>query len=272
MKGFLKYHIKDRVVLAKQKRALYLSKEAPVLVFTMAKVGSLSVYTSLKKWNKAPVFHTHTLDENEVNKGEARCKAAGIYPDSRSPVSLLNEKLKTRTPVKIISLFRNPIERNISAFFDAFRIHMGVPASQYKGGLQELETAFHRKVNHRYAIDWYDSHFYDGLGINLYDIPFDTHKKYLRLQSGTMDVLLLDSRLKDIQKEQLIKDFCDLPHFELRNVNIRQDSIEGTLYKQFKDYMLFNSAYLKSQLDTPYVNHFFTELDRQEFFQKWGKN
>lgn len=273
MKRFLKYHIKDRLILAQQSQAIKQSNEAPILVFTMAKVGSLSVYQSLKTVMGTPIFHVHTLDQAEIDAGLQQCFNNGVYPDSRSPVSLINnEVIKKNRPFKVISLFRNPIERNISAFFDAFEFHIGMPASKYKGDIQTIEDAFHTKLNHRYAIDWYGKHFKNGLGLDIYQTYFDTQKKYQIIKSDLCEILLLDSRLADEKKETLIAHFCNLESFKLSNVNVTSHLKHGALYKQFKSHIRFRESYLDTQLHSTYFNHFFSDQDRKHLVQKWRKD
>jgi len=273
MKRFLKYHIKDRIVLTQQARTLKFSREVPILVFTMAKVGSLSVYQSLKMCSTAPVFHIHTLDETEIVNGIQKCYAHGVFPDSRSPVSLLNKSvIQKGRPFKVISLFRNPIERNISAFFDAFEIHMGMSASRYQGNIQTLEDAFYTKVNQQYAIHWYDRHFKNGIGVDVFDIPFDTQKKYKILKNDQCEILLMDSRLTDENKETVIADFCNLKTFELKNVNVTAQLKHAGLYKRFKSHIRFRESYLSEQLDSRYFNHFFSGDDKQKLIEIWKKD
>ena len=273
MKRFLKYHIKDRIALTQQAQALRYSKQAPILVFTMAKVGSLSVYQSLKKWGAAPVFHIHTLNETEIATSVQRCFDMGVYPDSRSPVSLLNKGvIHTERPYKVISLFRNPIERNISAFFDAFEVHMGMPANAYQGDLAHLEEVFYSKVNQRYAIDWYAQHFNTGIGIDVYQTPFDIDQKHMILKDDRVEVLLMDSRLVDSKKETLIADFCDIKTFKLKNVNVTSQLKHAGLYQAFKSHIRFRESYLKEQLNSRYFNHFFSTEDKQELVKNWKIN
>lgn len=271
IKSFLKYHIKDRLVLAKQTRALKKANQSPVLIFTMAKVGSLSVYHSLKKAGVSPIFHIHTLNEEEIKAGDTRCFENGVYPNSRSPVFILNKALQqSTTKIKIISLFRNPIERNISAFFDAFQVHMGVAPEHYAGDLETLEKAFLEKLNHNYAIHWYDTHFMDGTGLDVYQTPFDTQKQYSILSNDRVEVLLMDSRLEDAKKEALVKDFCTLSNFHLQNVNVTAQAKHAQLYADFKSHIRFGENYLNQQINSKYATHFFTEEDKQMLVQRWG--
>ncbi len=270
IKSFLKYHIKDRYVLARQARILKRGAQPPLLIFTMAKVGSLSVYQSLKKAGVSSVFHIHTLNKEEVIRGIKKCFDNGIYPGSRSPVILLNQALQDRSEkIKVVSIFRNPVERNISAFFDAFTLHMGVAPQDYKGDLETIEKAFHKKLQHNYAIDWYDSHFKEALGLDVYQYSFDTQKQYAILSNDIVEVLLLDSRLNDTKKEELIQDFCAVPNFQLQNVNVTSQAKHANLYADFKEYVRFRESYLNHQLDSKYTSHFFTQEDRQALKKKW---
>jgi len=273
MKGFLKYYLKDRWVLARQAIILRHSKQDPLLIFTMAKVGSLSVYQSLKKAGLTSVFHIHTLNEKEIENGIKQCFDNGIYPGSRSPVFLLNKALRdNKQKVKVVSIFRNPVERNISAFFDAFTLHMGVAPEQYKGDLETIEKVFHKKLQHNYAIDWYDTHFKEALCLDVYQYPFDKQKQFTMLSNDNVEVLLLDSRLNDAKKEELIKDFCDTANFQLQNVNVTAQAKHANLYADFKEYIRFRESYLNHQLDSKYASHFFTQEDRQALKNKWASS
>lgn len=120
MKKILKYYIVDYLVLWKKTIQLRLWKQnKPIIVHTMAKVGSLNVYSSLnKKLPTIALFHTHNLDVEQAKKNIALCFENGIYPSSRSPVFLIHNQIVSKhRPYKIITLYRDPIERNISAFF-----------------------------------------------------------------------------------------------------------------------------------------------------------
>ncbi len=272
MKAFLKYHIKDKLALIQQTQHLAATSLDPVLVFTMAKVGSLSVYQSLKKQTTLPVFHIHSLDELEEQKHIDLCKANKLYPGSRTPVFLINREIlfKKRT-FKVISLFRNPIERNLSAFFEAFEIHMGVPAQLYKGSLEEIETAFHDKLNHNYCKNWFENQFMNGLGINVYQSPFDKQIGYDFISKENKEILLLKSDLEDSLKEKLVRNFCNLENLTLKNVNITSAKKEATLYIDFKKHIKFSKEYLENQLESRYMNHFFTEEEKIGLYKKWRK-
>ncbi len=257
-------------MLWQQTQQLRQSKEEPVLVFTMAKVGSSSVYNSLKKQSNIPSFHVHTLSVAEEMQAKALCKEKGVYPNSRSPVPILHTYVfEKQRKYKVISLFRNPIERNLSAFFDAFELYMGMPPHRFKGSFQDLERAFHKNLDHSYCKDWFDSQFKNGTGIDVYDFDFDSQKGYKTLSSNQTDVMLLKNDLDDTLKSKLIGNFCSIENFKLNNVNITSTKKGAKLYADFKSHIRFSKAYLEEQLESKYMNHFFTEEEKKVLYKKW---
>lgn len=270
IKPFLKYHIKDRWVLWQQEQQLKAQKQDPVLIFTMAKVGSSSVYHSLKHQSDLPCFHIHSLDMEDEIRAKAICKEKGVYPGSRSPVFILHkELLEKQRPYKVISLFRNPIERNLSAFFEAFEIHMGVPAHLYRGTLQEIETAFYEKLDHSYCKDWFDNHLKEGIGVDVYKHAFAKAKGYTILSGNQTDVLVLKSNLDNKLKATLVGEFCGVENFSIKNVNVTEAKKGAQLYADFKSYILFPKSYLEIQLESKYMNHFFTEEEKEALYERW---
>ena len=270
IKPFLKYHIKDRWVLWQQERQLKSSREEPVLIFTMAKVGSSSVYHSLKDQSNIPCFHIHTLSIEEEMYAKNLCKEKGVYPGSRTPVFILHTHLfEKQRKFKVISLFRNPIERNLSAFFEAFELYMGVPAHLYNGSLQELEKSFHKKIDHSYCKDWFDTHFKSQIGVDVYESAFAKAKGHAIIKSNQVDILVLKSNLDDSLKSKLVGEFCGVKDFTIKNVNITNAKKEAQLYADFKSYIRFPKSYLESQLESKYVHYFFTEEEKGDLYKKW---
>ena len=266
----MRYHIKDRLLLAKDKVRTRKSKHDPLLVFTMAKVGSLSVHKSVKSTTPLSSFHIHTLDLEQIAKDEQRCFDQGTYPDSRNPASFINKNIiDSGVPYKIISLFRNPVERNISAFFEAFKLMTGTTPQEYTGSVEDLVNLFHEKVSHTYAIDWFGKQFAQGTGISVYDHPFDQGSGYDFIKQENCSILLINSSVDDQAKESIIRDFLKMPSFKLVNTNITANSGASELYQRFKAHIRFDEAYLNRLLDSQYFAHFFTQADKERTTERW---
>ena len=236
-------------------------KQKPFLVFTMAKVGSLSVYFSLKKWvSKHSIFHIHSLNEEEVKKGVQLCFENNMYPGSKSPVFLINKKIIEKgRPYKIICLFRDPLERNISAFFDVFELHTGEKSTEYGGDMEQLKEMYYKKLNHNFPINWFEKQFFEATNINVYSYDFNKEKGYKIIKKDHVELLLINSNVADSVKEELISNFCDLKTFTLKNRNVSTTKEYASNYKDFKNNIRFSTAYLNKLYDSKYANHFFNE-------------
>ncbi|WP_435354593.1 putative capsular polysaccharide synthesis family protein [Emticicia sp. SJ17W-69] len=272
IKKYFKYYFLDAITLIFKELQLTFSSEKPILVFSMGKVGSLSVYFALKKYWQYPVFHIHSLDEDEQKMYDRQCFEKGILPGSRSAIPMINRRiLKKKRPFKIITLVRNPVERNISAFFEAFEYYVGIPAEKYKGTMHDLEIIYHQKMAHQYPNNWFTSHFYKQTGINIYDFAFSKVEKYQVFKHTNIEVLVLDVALADAEKEKQIEFFCGKKNIRIERKNVRETTSSAELYKKFKETIIFEKSYLDMLLETPYFNHFFDSNEKVKTERRWLK-
>ncbi len=252
---------------------LRLFKTKPILVFTMGKVGSLSIYYSLKYNWRVPVFHIHSLNQAEQNFYDEECFRRGVLPGSRSAISMINQQiLKKNRPYKIITLVRNPIERNISAFFEAFEYYLGVKAEKYLGSMSDLEKMFHKLLPHNYVSNWFEDYFFQQTGINMYDFKYDKTQKYQFITTKNTEVLVLDVNLDDSLKEQLVANFIDKKRKRINRINVRELTAEANLYIAFKRNIKFDKNYLSNLLETQYFNHYYSEKSKLDTLKRWQKD
>ena len=261
------------MLLGLEKIKLFLfPRKKPILVFTMAKVGSLSVYFSLKKrLFKNAIFHIHSLNEIEIKKGIQLCFQNKVYPGSKTPVFLINKKIITqKRPFKIVCLFRDPLERNISAFFDAFKLYTGTKPNDYNSSSKKLKEYYDENLNHEFPLNWFDDQFFDATNINVYDYKFDKEQGYSILKTGAIELLLINSDLNDFIKENLIRDFCNLKSFKLKNRNLSSSKEYALLNSNFKKQTKFSKEYLDLLYHSKYARHFFTEKHIINQKEKWS--
>lgn len=270
MKSLIRYHTKDHLKLFGLKLRYWLSNQPCIIIYTMAKVGSLSIYTAIRNQTNIPCFHLHTLNEAEENASLQQCFNQGLLPDSRSAVSFVaNTVMQSKRKVQFITLFRNPIERNISAFFDAFELYVGLKPNEYKGTTEKLIELYHRNLPHLYAIEWFEKQFRRDTGINIYDYDFNQELGYQKISNSQFDVLLLNSSINDSLKESLIADFLSQKTIKLKNVNVTAESSKAKLYKDFKNTIKFKKEYLDQLLLSSYSQHFFTKDEIERTYKRW---
>lgn len=233
------------------------SADSPVIVYTMAKVGSMSIYKSILNSTNQLAFHEHSLDQKRIEDANQLCFDKNLVPDGRSLGGLLYKSLSEKNQVKIISCVRDPISRNISAFFDAFELINGLHPDNYQGSIEQLALNFYRKLDHQYPLHWFDNEFYRMLNIHVYQTPFDQRKKYSFYRNDNIEVLLFRTDLEDQIKQQLIRDFLNDTNFKLDSYNVSTYKSYANLYEKFKNNFKLTEDYLQLMRDSKYVNHFF---------------
>lgn len=269
LKSFYRYYIRGQWQYQKDKKALE-SKQKPVLIYSMGKVGSLSLYHSIQAQTDLPVFHIHSLKQERINWEYQACRAKGWWPDSRNPGALIYEKkIRSNQPISVITTIREPIERNVSAFFEVFRYYNRVEACDYQGDTSFLQAQFLKLVPQEYPLTWLDEELKMMLGIDVYKTAFDSQKKYQNYQHKNLDLLLLRVDLSDAEKEKQVHDFLGLSNLKLVRHNVGAQKEYADLYQQFKTNLELPQSYVEQMLASKYCSHFYSLEERQRLFEKW---
>lgn len=269
LKSFYRYHIRGQWQYQKAKRALE-SKQKPILIYSMGKVGSLSLYHSIKKQINRPIFHLHNLKKESIEWEYQTCRAKGWWPNSRNPGALIYEKkIQTNQPVSLITTIREPIERNISAFFEVFRYYNKMNAADYDGDISFLQEQFLELVPHDYPLVWLDEELKAMLKIDVFKTPFDTQKKYQKYESKNLDLLLFRVDLSDAGKEMQLNKFLRTTTLKLTRHNVGAQKDYADLYQTFKTNLNLPQNYVEQMLSSKYCCHFYSLEERQSLFDKW---
>lgn len=221
----------------------YLEKgQTPILVYQMGKVASASIYTSLRACYNGLVVHTHTFSKDDENE-----EAKLIYD------LYVRKKFK----LKIVSLVREPIARNISAFFQVFERLVGMEYKKSKHTPKELQDIFLKKCNHTLPLNWFDDNIKNKFGIDVYKEPFP-ERNYALFQHQNVELLLMKHDLDDAIKVRVIGDFIDLKNFILKNENISASKEYKHSYKKVKNLPL-PEWYIDKMLNTKYFRQFYSK-------------
>src|SRR5437016_4459341 len=102
-------------------RAMKSLFRTPVVIFQMGKVGSSSLHDTLAKKLKGPVIHAHHF--------------AGLTADQQRN---LTWRRRLHLPIYVISPAREPVARNISAFFQNFQRDTGMEIAGRDCSIPEL--------------------------------------------------------------------------------------------------------------------------------------
>lgn len=261
-----------------------LVNTSPIFVLQMGRVGSTSVMVAANQAYQAlelnvPVYHNHYIahydqvierasfdlqDYSEVRRDIEKV-------DMKNQVELFNY-LENRKPVKLISLVRDPVARNVSTFF--YSMSLFVPdwrdrESQQPISAEELCRIFEsKKFFIQTAFNWFDEQLKDGLGIDIYLVPFDKSRGWQVYKHGLVDLLVL--RMEDLYRtgEDALRQFLRLPHLQMIKVNTGEERDAYELYRRFLTHPI-SQEYLEMTYATKLARHFYTDDEREKFIQRW---
>ena len=205
----------------------------PIIVHQMGKVGSKTVELSLRKAYEAagirvPIYHTHIL--NDFAEVRQYVLQEQHRQNSADPLATLEHGESVRKQIdenpaqhwNIISLVRDPISRNISAFFESLRDHIPDWRERYAQGtltLYEVQALFLKSSSAYEKPDvWFDSQVKSipAFGIDVYATPFP-HEIGYKIYPGAAQANLLLIRLENLKEcaERAMQEFLGLKNFSL---------------------------------------------------------
>lgn len=242
-----------------------------VVVHQMGKVGSTSLHLALERLEKWPVFQTHVLHPGEpyfAPGGESVIPPNHLrVPDHvlRS-IELRADFLETGRPVAVITPVREPIARNVSAFFQNIRgfIHGSGVAIDDPVSLLEL---FLRKWGHREPDQWFERQLNDVFEVDVFAQPFP-EKQWTVIDSKFGSILVLRASLDDTIKADLVAEFLELDSLELGRLNVTEANPNAVAYSRFKA-LVAKTDYIDEMLTLRMAQHFFSAAEREEIRTGW---
>lgn len=289
------YHWAKANYIRKLERSQRHFKKSPLLVYQMGKVGSSTIVTSLKAINlDRPIYHPHFLTKARIVKTEEDRKNFFLtkrHSYLQRPwlyeflLGQLNEGTMGRK-WKVVTLTREPVVRNISAFFENLEVKRldemdcyEISSHYYKisptiirlDNLEALNKLFFEKVNHNSPEEFFDREIKGLLGVDVYTRKFPRQKGYCIVEGDLADILLL--RLEDLNKvaTEAFMDFLAIKDFKLLKSNLGSEKNYAPLYKEFKQSVKFPKGYLNNIYGSRYMQHFYSVEEIEKFKQKWCK-
>lgn len=268
----LKRHVKIQRTLRKIKHGL--NNDVPiVIIYQMGKVASSSIYDALKNRSDCCAFHTHTLSRSNIEARKLRTNDSFFSPDKRYRVSdaLSKQVIQAPHPSKIITLIREPFERNISAFFEnAKSVHQQKQTDDQF--INQLIQEYLNTTNHLLPEEWYQNEFFNALGINIFEHSFDPAYGWATIQQGPHDVLILRTTLSDEEKSKRVGDFLNIEDITMPRSNQTGDKALKNTYQRFKSSIVFPDSIGHSILQSRFTQHFFTPTEIDTMQQRWLKS
>lgn len=240
----------------------------PVHIFNAGKVGSKTVVKSCHE-HKVIASHAHTIIPHYLTEEEKE-EIRRIY--------------KNQEKVKIISLVREPISRDISFFFEniwidsycsmgesieeAFDIWMKECLYKTKANSGKFPT-WYMDMN-KPLFKWFDDEIREVFDIDIFEYPFDVEKGYSVIKKEGVDLLLIKlEKLNELS--EVIGKFLKKDAFEIYTENDSNNKPYVNLYKQFREQLEIPRDYFEYYYgEDSRLNHFYSEDEIQKFIKRWS--
>ena len=231
-----------------------------VFVYSAPKVGSTSIVSSLRLFgsDKLNIIHIHDEEMLKV--------LANINNITINEIILFNKYLGK--DVYVINVYRSPIERKISVFFEKIASYH---FNNYDNQVNKYKlTKVINRFNNIFPYIGLGDHFIDKYNINI-PSNFDYNNKYSVVNENNIKYITL--RLKDSNewgkiltnifgfRIEIIKDY------ESTNKPIKE------LYSLFKKEYKIPINFLDNATNNKYIQYYFSENEIKEYYSEWiGKS
>ena len=251
---------------------MMFTKETPVLIYTMGRVSSGSCSIALSKAGFNNRFHIHTMNENWREYSGAASPAKGM---SKQQEARYNFDRKVRQDIfdagqkaLVVSFVREPLTRNMSAFFMNRVDKKGVPDKSPEG----LRQLFVKRYPHFVPLEWYHREFNTMLGINVFEQPFDPEVGFTVIETDRFRILLLRTEMTNEAKGGALSEFLgENVEMEVSKKSDKYELKEETndLYRAFKKEVKFRKEFLDYLYGSEYAKHFMSATEIAELRDRW---
>lgn len=249
----------------------------PILVFQMGKVGSTSVYASLKRLElDVPLYHLHflnNLDDMEETVRRFPARAARSLELIATARKIRQEMARQpRKKWNIITLVREPIPRLVSVFFESIDDYIPNMKECYAAGelgLDAMISYFVNEFRESWVLNWFDTQVRDLFGLDVFETPFDKGRGYQIYEQSNIRLLLM--RLHDLNRvaPQAMHEFLGISNFQLVTRNVGEAKATGSLYRDFVNGLRLPPTMVHEWHSTRYAKHFYTPEELAASVARW---
>lgn len=243
----------------------------PILVYQMGKVGSSAVTRSLRESAvSARIYKPHFLTR-EALEGEEKRYRDGWKGGRRAlhvwEGQYLYDKVRAsrEEPWRIVTLVREPVARNVSAFFQT----LDQDRTAAREDVDALAHAFADFEGHDEPLRWFDCELEPVFGVDVFARPFPQSRGYDVFRNERARVLVV--RLEDLKRVagEAFGEFLGLDGFAIRETNVASDKDYSRAYSAFVSSVRLPAAYLDEMYGSRYTRHFYSKEEIEAFRSRW---
>jgi tetratricopeptide (TPR) repeat protein len=244
----------------------------------MGKTAGCSTRNTLVK-HGFNIAHVHSLNPDRFCHFLAQEKNTGEFPRHLTLANYISNIIRTEgshVRWKVVTAFREPLSRMISAAFEGLR--GGLPHVIGRDDDQALDEVTEFVLNKvkrydprsEFGTAWFDNELKPVFHIDLYQHPFNRAKGYSIYAAPKADILVLKFEMYRQCANQAFKEFMGIEDFDAVGSNVAEQKPYASLYSRFLDSVEFDSRFLDKVYNSKFARHFYSDREIQAFRKKWG--
>lgn len=249
----------------------------PIVIYQMGKVGSKSVESSLRAYDLgSPICHSHLL--NDLDRVAINARTSRVCP-RQTLIEILHGKQVRKTILgspfircRVISLVRDPVARNISAFFENIAEFVDNYHERFVTNrlpLDELSELFLNGYEHDIPLKWFEHQLKPVFGIDVFETEFARDRGYQIYHGQASSLLLLKLETLDQCAEAAFSEYLGIDQFVVKSTNVGENKEYRDLYRAFISSLILPETYLDRMYDSSVTRHFYTDDEIASFRSRW---
>lgn len=237
-----------------------------VFIYQMGKVGSSSIEASVEN-----SIHIHNFYDNDPCYINMHLHFPGLSRYFKYHMFYFFRRVlfRLRRETKIITVVRDPHDRNVSMFFQNLHswlvaAYTGFPKGrnnvrQVLGraeGIEVLHQVYDSVFPKEYPLNWFDFEFKRITGVDVYDYEFNTETGVAEIKNGKYRILIIRADVINSNRD-LIAKFLGDDTMQLSYANDGGKKWYAPVYKEFKKTYKTPESDMKMYAESRYFRHFF---------------
>ncbi len=282
-----------RQTLKRRHKTLLSLGHQPILIYTMGKVGSSTVFQSIRRSGVSSlVYHVHFLTAANLERTKKRYEDAGHTKGIRLSIAELLTGHVGHMPASyavaelcqadgqwnVVSLVRDPIATFFSHVFQNPQIHRPFLLGQDgKLDREKVENHIRQKFTdfdpaRDFIAGWFNTEFLPFTGIDVYSYPFDQSQGHCVIREAKWGVALVTLESLETSLSAALSDLLGKEcRVQISNTNLRSETADGELYAEIKNSITIPADCLERIYSTRYARHFYSSEQRSRWIDKWSR-
>lgn len=244
-----------------------------LLIYQMGRVGSRTVLESVRAHPGGPdaLFHYHRLQGLDALERE-------LLGDPSSPARAIeyvraSQRFRHRLdahpgPWDVVTLVRDPVARNLSAFFHQLPRYVADAALGPELPDRMLLAIFLERFDHRFALDWFDAELRRTFGVDVFATRF-VFEGGQSTETDRARILLLRCEDLDAHLPRVMHRWLGLSELRVVRSNRGVDHDFGARYRRFAGEVILPDAYLDAMYASRLARHFYSREEIERFRARW---